>query len=207
MSPAESTKSTMNKCIHIDKRQMEENENKGQVNENKGQFNEKIEDLKEDIQEAAAKLDDKLDDIKEDVKEKIDDLKEDVKEAVKKADEKYGDKIDAAMEQESHTEEMPKEDIESGKLLSVLAYLGILILIPLFFNRSGNKFVKFHTSQAFTLALVELVCGAMERAHFLSFIAWIVSILCFILAVIGILNVIKGEAKELPVIGDYTILK
>jgi len=175
--------------------------------ETKEKFNDKVDELKDDIQEAAAKLDDKIDDIKEDVKEKYNDLKEDVKEAVDKADEKYGDKIDAALEQESHTDEIPKEDIANGKLMSFLAYLGILILIPLFCNKSNNKFVKFHTSQAFTLCLVELICGAFIRMHFLTLIAQIISFIAFILAIIGIYNVVKGEAKELPLIGNYTILK
>ena len=144
---------------------------------------------------------------KEKFNEKVDELKEDLKDAASKFNEKYGDKIDAAMEQESHTDEMPKEDIESGKLLSVLAYIGILILIPLFCNSKGNKFVKFHTSQAFTLVLVELACAVLIRVHILPILFWLISCVAVVLALIGIYNVIKGEAKELPLIGNYTILK
>jgi uncharacterized membrane protein len=46
---------------------------------------------------------------------------------------------------------------------------------------------------------------------FIPFLGWLISfalyIGCFVFMILGIVNAIKGEMKELPLIGKFTILK
>ena len=110
-----------------------------------------------------------------------------------------------------------KKDAEDNKGITVLAYIGLLFLIPLFV-RKESKFARFHCNQG----LVLLIAGAAASiatgilATILGFIrlGWLGTILstavylCWVaMIVIGIINVVKGETKELPVIGKFRILK
>ena len=99
------------------------------------------------------------------------------------------------------------DDIEKNKLISVIAYLGVLVMIPLFIARE-SRFARFHTNQGLVLFLFGLISYA---AGLVPYIGWIigaaVSIFKLLLVIVGVLNAIKGEAKELPVIGKIKILK
>lgn len=99
------------------------------------------------------------------------------------------------------------DDIEKNKLISVIAYLGVLVMIPLFIARE-SRFARFHTNQGLVLFLFGLISYA---AGLIPYIGWIigaaVSIFKLLLIIVGVLNAIKGEAKELPVIGKIKILK
>lgn len=124
------------------------------------------------------------------------------------------------------TAEYSQTDIVSGKGMSVLAYLGILCLIPLFAAKA-NRFVQFHVRQGFTLMLAEaalyivnLLAGAVFARRLYGFVVgyawpyyifsiscWIGMVLATVLAVIGIVNACRGRAKELPITGKIKILK
>ena len=54
------------------------------------------------------------------------------------------------------TSKYDKKDIENGKLMSVLAYLGILCLIPYFADKD-NKFVRYHAIQGLNLFFYSLI--------------------------------------------------
>ncbi len=99
------------------------------------------------------------------------------------------------------------EDIQKNKLLSVVAYLGVLVIIPLFVARE-SPFARYHTNQGLVLFLFSLLSYV---AGFIPYIGWIagaaVSIVTLLLLIVGALNAIKGEAKELPIIGKIKILK
>ena len=57
---------------------------------------------------------------------------------------------------EDKTAEYKKEDIEKGKLMAVLSYIGILVVIP-YFAEKENKFVRFHAIQGLNLLLINLI--------------------------------------------------
>lgn len=105
------------------------------------------------------------------------------------------------------TADYSPEDIAKNKLISIVAYLGIFCIVPLFIAKD-SPYARFHTNQGLILFLFSLLISV---AGFIPYIGWIVaaaiSVLNALLMVIGILNVIKGEAKELPVIGKFKILK
>ena len=98
------------------------------------------------------------------------------------------------------------EDIAANKVKAILAYFGILVLIPLF-TAKESKFARFHTNQGLILLICCVVAFALSRIPSLAAIAWLLYVAIFILAVIGIINAAKGKAKELPLIGKIPIIK
>ncbi len=116
-----------------------------------------------------------------------------------------------------HTREFGSQDIEEGKLMSILAYISILVLIPFFASKS--KFARYHTNQGLLLLIVELiwsaVFGLVDKilggiilvGTVISIVGWLVSLVFMVVSILGIINVVNGRAKDLPVIGKYRILK
>ena len=101
--------------------------------------------------------------------------------------------------------EFDPQDISSNKIMAALSYLGIFVLIPLLAAKD-SKYARFHVNQGLILLICCVVSFAISRIPGLAFIAWILNLAIFILAVIGIINAVKGQAKELPYIGKYKIL-
>lgn len=99
--------------------------------------------------------------------------------------------------------------------MGVLAYLGILVLIPIFAAKE-SPFARYHANQGLTLCIIEVAWGivsAILSAIFvavyvpgiltvLSIIGWLLSIGFLALAIIGIVNVCNKQMKPLPVIGE-----
>ncbi|MBQ2742647.1 MAG: zinc ribbon domain-containing protein [Oscillospiraceae bacterium] len=123
---------------------------------------------------------------------------------------------DTTMEFDSH-------DIEQNKAMAILAYLGILVLIPIF-AAPQSKFARYHANQGLILAIIEVIYGfayfvlsfllfsilpwrMWGLATFLLGIVGLAGIIFLALLIIGIMNASQGKAKELPVIGKYRILK
>lgn len=105
------------------------------------------------------------------------------------------------------TADYSAEDIAKNKLISIVCYLGVLFIIPLFVAKD-SPFVRFHTNQGLLLFLFSLLTSV---AGLIPYIGWIfaavISIFNVLLMIVGVLNAVKGEAKELPVIGKFRILK
>ncbi len=110
------------------------------------------------------------------------------------------------------TADYTKEDIDKNKVMGVLAYLGLLVLVPLLAAKD-SKFARFHSNQGLVLLIAEGICSVLSAI--LSLIPfwlirlpiYLVQIALFVLAIIGIVNAAGGKAKELPLIGKITILK
>ena len=109
------------------------------------------------------------------------------------------------------------DEIQNGKLMGILAYLSILVLIPLFAAKD-NRFARYHTNQGLVLFVLEVIVSVIARVLWWILpygflwrtVNWIYSLcgLAFlVLAVIGIINVVNGRAKELPLIGGIKLLK
>ena len=115
-------------------------------------------------------------------------------------------------------------DAQNNKAMGILAYLGILVLVPLFAARE-SQFARYHANQGLVLALAEVAFGIVYSiivgiltAALLSTGAWglcsvlttILGLLWFVflvLAIIGIVNAVNGRCRPLPVIGRITLLK
>ena len=118
------------------------------------------------------------------------------------------------MNTEDYTDKMDAKDIEENKVMGVLAYIGILVLIPLLAAKE-SKFARYHTNQGFTLFLFGFCsCVVLEILGIIPVVGIVFTILgslvglCFfILMILGIVNAAQGFAKELPFIGKYRFLK
>ncbi len=129
------------------------------------------------------------------------------------------------------TAEFEQRDIEENKTISVLSYFGPLVFIPMFAKKE-SKFARFHSNQGLVLLIADVVFGVVQailqailraifpwkwtyglvggRGPVYGFLSTVLSLLWIViavLAIIGIMNAVKGKAKELPIIGKFRILK
>lgn len=115
-------------------------------------------------------------------------------------------------------EAFDSEDIEKNKSMAVLAYLGILVLIPLF-SAKESPYVRFHANQGLVLCiaaiLYSIACSIINaiilaiswKLYFITSILGFAGIAFLVLAVMGIVNAVNGRVKELPLLGKYRIVK
>ncbi len=100
----------------------------------------------------------------------------------------------------------------NDKALGILAYIGILALIP-YFIKDKSAFVRYHAVRGMNLFLLELIagvaCGIVQAGLPIigSILGWLVSIAGLALSIIGIVHVANGEMKELPVIDGIKFVK
>lgn len=106
---------------------------------------------------------------------------------------------------------MDPNDVQQNKVMAVLAYIGILFLVPLL-AAPNSQYARFHTNQGLVLFLFDIVVGILTAVlAFIPFIGLIVSSLLglgvFVLMILGIVNAATGKANELPLIGKIRIIK
>lgn len=130
----------------------------------------------------------------------------------------FSAKVAALNDTPDYTAEMDQQDINDNKIISILSYISILVLIPIF-AVPGSKFTRFHANQGLLLFVLEIALGIVKivLGTILAVISWrlasivnilvILDIAFLVLAVIGIVNAANGVAKELPIIGKFKILK
>lgn len=119
----------------------------------------------------------------------------------------FESKINEVLNTADTTQDFDPEDINTNKVMAILCYLGILIVVP-FISAKDSKFVKYHLNQGLILLLLGIAIGIVGCIPVVgSILNGVGGLVCLILMVIGILNAARGEAKELPVIGRYTIYK
>lgn len=97
------------------------------------------------------------------------------------------------------------EPVDNTTLMSVLAYIGILVLIP-YFTAKENPVVKFHIRQGLVLLVPEVlfwIASEMLWSSLLSPIFMVLNLGLFILSVIGIINVVNKKQVPLPLVGQY----
>jgi uncharacterized membrane protein len=102
-------------------------------------------------------------------------------------------------------------DIDKNKIFAILAYLGILFLVPLLAAKD-SKFARFHTNQGFVLFLTALAAWVMALVlSFIPILNCLVHLAVFIciltLMIMGIINAASGKYKQLPLIGHFSIIK
>ena len=98
----------------------------------------------------------------------------------------------------------PQTESQTGKKntgMAVVAY--ILFFVPLLTDAKNDPFVKFHVKQGFLIFLSWVITAIIGFLPFAGFITWILNIAVICLFVIGIMNALKGEEKQLPVIGKF----
>ena len=114
------------------------------------------------------------------------------------------------------------KDAEVNKAMGVLAYLGFLVLVPIFAAKE-SPFARYHANQGLVLFLAE-VAIVIVNTILTSIFIWnpfsfspvftIISIIFTllwigigVLAILGIVNAVGGKKKPLPIIGGFKFLK
>jgi len=103
-------------------------------------------------------------------------------------------------------------DVDKNKIFGILAYLGILWLVPLLAAKE-SPFARYHANQGIILFITGMavwICSIVLA--FIPILGWLIDLCLFIgmvvLWIMGIINAAKGECKPLPVIGNlFTIIK
>ena len=124
----------------------------------------------------------------------------------------YAKKVEELNNTPDTTGEYDQNEIGGSKAMCALSYVGILVLIPIFFG-GRSKYVRFHANQGLVLFIANVICSLgcdiIQKIFYNlgSLCSNLVSLVFFVMAIIGIVNVINGKAKELPVIGSFRIIK
>lgn len=130
----------------------------------------------------------------------------------------YSTKLQNLNDTADTTARFDPQDIQNNKVMAILAYLGILVLVPLFAAKE-SKFARYHTNQGLVLCITEIAYGIAYsvlssiilaiswRLYFITSIIGLISLVFLVLLIVGIINAANGRAKELPVIGKFKILR
>ncbi len=131
------------------------------------------------------------------------------------------------LDTEDHSAMLDPRDVRDNKVFGIFAYLGLFVLIPMFAAPKNSKFSRYHSNQGLLLLLCNVVYSIVASLLSLikvpvrsfgftigyttpiavSIIIGILSLPFLALAVLGIVNVVRGKCKDLPFIGKFKILK
>lgn len=122
--------------------------------------------------------------------------------------------LNELMESEDLTKNYEIQDINANKPMGILAYLGLLVLVPIFTARE-SKFAMFHAEQGLVLCVLAHLVGILAAIFSLipvvgfifSILMGLVGVVILVLMILGIANSVNGLAKQLPIVGKYTIFK
>lgn len=139
----------------------------------------------------------------------------------------FASKIQGLNNTTDSTADFDPADIEKNKGMAILAYLSWLVLIPIFAAKD-SKFARYHVNQGLVLAIAEIVWWAVQGVvlgivksifviafgysllgvySLIAILFGLLNLLFLAMAIIGIVNVANGRAKELPVIGKIKLIK
>lgn len=114
-----------------------------------------------------------------------------------------------------------QDDIESSKVVSGLAYFGILFFLPMAV-RPNSRFGRFHANQSLALMLVwalglfavailrgisRSVFGSPGLAGFFNIIGILFYIGIGVLCIMGMIYAFRGRAVKLPFVGNIKLLR
>lgn len=116
----------------------------------------------------------------------------------------FGGKVAQLNDTPDSTGDFDLNDVKANKGMAVLAYFGILVLIPIL-ARKDSPFARYHSNQGLILLICGVISGVLGKIW--GPLGTITGIICFILFILGIVNAANGRAKELPVVGKFRLLK
>lgn len=109
-----------------------------------------------------------------------------------------------------------KEKETERKVVFSLCYLwGILFFLPLILYKNDEE-AKFRANEGLVILIVSIIGNAVfgiltaiggAVATVFGIITGVFNLGILILAIIGIINVINGDKKELPLLGKYKLIR
>lgn len=118
------------------------------------------------------------------------------------------------------TNQFAPEDIEKNKVVSALAYLGILFFLPLV-AAPESKSGKFHANQSLVILLFSVAGSIVFRiltsmfiagwmlgiAYFFNLLGTLFKLVCLAYFIAGLVFTLMGKVTELPLISKIKIIK
>ncbi len=106
------------------------------------------------------------------------------------------------MEMEKSYHETEDKTVAEGKVWAIMAYLGILCLLPLLLKKE-NKFALFHGKQGLVLFIGEIAIAILNVIPILGQILWFIGVIVFgIFSLVGIVQVLMGKYWKMPIVFD-----
>ena len=106
-----------------------------------------------------------------------------------------------------HTAMFDPEDTKRTHILAALCYLSFVLIVIALLLEPNSKFLRYHINQSILISIFGIVIGIVAIVPFLGWIASFVgAIMAVVFTVMGVIRAYKGEAKDLPIIGKYTIV-
>ncbi len=90
--------------------------------------------------------------------------------------------------------EFTQQEIDDGKGLAWLSYLGILFLIPLL-AKPDNKFCKTHAKQGLVMAIAWILAV-------IPFVGWLWGVFVLVCMIMGLIAAFGGKYQKLPLFGS-----
>lgn len=98
----------------------------------------------------------------------------------------------------SEAQTPPSAPSQEEKLWAALSYLGVLSIVVLLVKK--EKFVHNHAKQGFLVFVGECFMF-IPVINFLF--GWAIGLVAIILAIVGIIKAVSGEAWKVPFIGEW----
>ncbi|MCX6812050.1 MAG: hypothetical protein NTW79_00285 [Candidatus Berkelbacteria bacterium] len=83
------------------------------------------------------------------------------------------------------------------KLITLLSYLPIIFLVPLFAFRK-DQFIQYHAKQGVIMFMLAIL---FSFSFWISALAWILWLVYIVIWVTGVINVLTGKIEPVPVVG------
>jgi len=103
------------------------------------------------------------------------------------------------------------KDVESNKAMAIVGYvLPVLFFIPLLSEAKNSPFAKFHANQQLNLLLAAIAVNVVGTI--IPLLGWFIilplgSLAVLVVAIMGVINAVKGKTEKLPLIGGFSLIK
>ena len=99
------------------------------------------------------------------------------------------------------------EDAGRTNILSALCYVSFFMIIIALLLEPNSKFLRYHINQSLLVSIFGIVIGVVAIVPFIGWLASVVgAVMAVVFTVMGVVRAYKCEAKDLPIIGKYTIV-
>jgi len=94
--------------------------------------------------------------------------------------------------------------VQKNMAMAILAYIGPLVVVS-YLVAKDDPFVKFHIKQGLVLIVIEMVVWFLGMGLYAFWMIYnIVNLATFVLSILGIINVVHGKEKNLPLVGELS---
>lgn len=134
----------------------------------------------------------------------------------------FSQKFNEYAKADDHTAEFEPNDIAGNKTMSIVSYISLLFLIPLFAAKD-SPYAKFNANQGCVLFIAGVAVSILNSffsmlmyytplfidffLNIITTVLWAASIVIWVFRIIGIVNVVQGKAKDLPFISKIKLIK